>query len=211
MMQSRTSLALALIALPLLLVSAVAIAKKAPPPPKKGAERYYLKVVAVEYEDGVKAQALEQMVRDKFAAQLQGRPEFLTSLDGAPDPKADPDGFGKWAEKNKVRAFDVRIKFVKYNRTLAPIVGSNDQMLSVNVEMQLLGANVPLETLGMTGTGSGTVSAQVGKTVTAKIDEDVHAQAIDGALKNAFDEATRQLRAFKPTQAPRAKPPTKKK
>ena len=209
-MMSRTSLAVALGALPLLFVSAVAIAKKAPPPPKKGAERYYLKVVAVEYEDGVKAQALEQMVRDKFAAQLAGRPEFLTSLEGAPDPKADPDAFGKWAEKKKIRAFDVRIKFVKYQRTLAPIQGSNDQLLSVNVEVQLLGANVPLETLGMTGTGSGTVSAQVGKTVTAKIDEDVHAQAIDGALKNAFDEATRQLRAFKPTQAPRAKAPKKK-
>jgi len=208
-MMSRTSLAVALVALPLLFVSAVAIAKKAPPP-RKGAERYYLKVVAVEYEDGVKAQALEQMVRDKFAAQLQGRPEFLTSLEGAPDPKADPDAFGKWAEKKKIRAFDVRIKFVKYQRTLAPIQGSNDQLLSVNVEVQLLGANVPLETLGMTGTGSGTVSAQVGKTVTAKIDEDVHAQAIEGALKNAFDEATRQLRAFKPTQAPRAKAPKKK-
>jgi hypothetical protein len=210
MMQSRTSLAVALVALPLFLVSAVAIAKKAPPAPKKGGERYYLKVVAVEYEDGVKAQALEPMVREKFAAQLQGRPEFLTSLEGAPDPKADPDAFGKWAEKNKIRAFDVRIKFVKYQRTLAPIQGSNDQLLSVNVEVQLLGANVPLETLGMTGTGSGTVSAQVGKTVTPKIDEDVHAQAIDGALKNAFDEATRQLRAFKPTQAPRAKAPKKK-
>jgi hypothetical protein len=208
-MMSRTSLAVALVALPLLFVSAMAIAKKAPPP-RKGAERYYLKVVAVEYDDGVKAQALEQMVRDKFAAQLQGRPEFLTSLEGAPDPKADPDAFGKWAEKKKIRAFDVRIKFVKYQRTLAPIQGSNDQLLSVNVEVQLLGANVPLETLGMTGTGSGTVSAQVGKTVTAKIDEDVHAQAIDGALKNAFDEATRQLRAFKPTQAPRAKAPKKK-
>ena len=35
-------------------------------------------------------------------------------------------------------------------------------------------------------------------------------EAIDGALKNAFDEATRQLRAFKPTQAPRAKPTKKK-
>jgi hypothetical protein len=208
-MMSRTSLAVALVALPLLFVSAMAIAKKAPPP-RKGAERYYLKVVAVEYDDGVKAQALEQMVRDKFAAQLQGRPEFLTSLEGAPDPKADPDAFGKWAEKKKIRAFDVRIKFVKYQRTLAPIQGSNDQLLSVNVEVQLLGANVPLETLGMTGTGSGTVSAQVGKTVTAKIDEDVHAQAIEGALKNAFDEATRQLRAFKPTQAPRAKAPKKK-
>jgi hypothetical protein len=209
-MQSRTSLAVALVALPLLFVSAVAIAKKAPAP-KKGAERYYLKVVAIEYEDGVKAQALEPMVREKFAAQLSGRPEFLTSLEGAPDPKADPDAFGKWAEKNKIRAFDVRIKFVKYQRTLAPIQGSNDQLLSVNVEVQLLGANVPLETLGMTGTGSGTVSAQVGKTVTPKIDEDVHAQAIDGALKNAFDEATRQLRAFKPTQAPKAKAAPKKK
>jgi hypothetical protein len=213
MMQSKPSLVVAAVVLPIFLLSAVALAKKAAPPAKlkPGAQRYYLKVVAVEYEDGVKAQALEPMVREKFAAQLAGRPEFLTELEGAPDPKADPDAFGKWADKKKIRAFDVRIKFVKYQRTLAPIQGSNDQMLSVNVEVQLLGANVPLETLGMTGTGSGTVSAQVGKTVTAKIDEDVHAQAIDGALKNAFDEATRQLKAFKPTQAPRAKAAPKKK
>src|SRR5262245_3107564 len=196
---------LGLVSLALLLVSSVAVAKK-PPPPK---EHYYLRIVAVEYEDGVKAQALEQVVRDKFAAQIAARPEFLTSLEGAPDPKVDPDAFGKWATKKKIRAFDVRIKFMKYARTLAPIAGSNDQMLSVNVEVQLLGANVPLETLGMTGTGTGTVSAQVGKTVTQKIDDDVHAQAIDGALKNAFDEATRQLKAFKPTQAPKAKPKKK--
>jgi hypothetical protein len=211
MMKSKSSLVVLLV-LPLVLLSTVALAKKAPPMPKKGSQRYYLKIVAVEYEPGVKAEALEPVVRDKFAAQIAARsPEFMTDLTGAPDPKTDPDAFGKWAEKNKIRAFDVRIKFVKYNRTLAPIVGSNDQMLSVNVEMQLLGANVPLETLGITGTGSGTVSAQVGKTVTAKVDDDVHAQAIDGALKNAFDEATRQLRAFKPTQAPRApKKPAKK-
>ncbi len=207
-MQSKTSLAVLLV-LPLLLLSSLATAKKAPPL-KKGAERYYLKVTAIEYEDGVKAQALEQLVRDKFAAQIAARPEFLTQLDGAPDPKTDPAGFEKWATKKKIRAFDVRIKFVKYQRTLAPIAGSNDQMLSVNVEVQLLGANVPLETLGMTGTGSGTVSAQVGKNVTTKIDDDVHAQAIDGALANAFDEAVRQLRAFKPTGAPKAKKTTKK-
>jgi hypothetical protein len=192
---------------PLLLISAIATAapaRKAPVPRKSG-ERYYLNIVAVEYEDGVKAQALEKLVRDKFAAQIAARaPEFMTTLDGAPDPKTAPDAFATWATRKKIRAFDVRIKFVKYSRTLAPIAGSNDQMLSVNVEVQLLGANVPMETLGMTGTGTGTVSAQVGKTVTAKVEDDVHAQAIDGALANAFDEATKQLRAFKPTQAPKA-------
>jgi hypothetical protein len=196
-----------MIAAALLFVGSVAQAKKAAP--KKSGEHYYLNVTAVEYEDGVKAQALEKLVRDKFAAQVAARPEFITSLDGAPDPKTDPNGFEKWAEKKKIRAFNVRIKFVKYSRTLAPIAGSNDQLLSVNVEVQLLGANVPLETLGMTGTGTGTVSAQVGKTITARMDDDVHAQAVDGALANAFDEATRQLRAFKPTKAPRA--PAKKK
>jgi hypothetical protein len=200
-----------LFVLPLLLVSTISTVAVAKAPAKKSGQRYYLKIVAVEYEDGVKAQALEKLVRDKFAAQIASRPEFLTNLDGAPDPKTDPNGFEKWATKKKIRAFDVRIKFVKYSRTLAPIQGSNDQLLSVNVEVQLLGANVPLETLGMTGTGTGTVTAQVGKTVTAKMDDDVHAQAVDGALSQAFDEATKQLRAFKPTQAPKApaKKPTK--
>ena len=201
-MTSRRLFLLAAAIVPLALLSSSALAKKAP---KKSGEHYYLNLAIVEYEDGVKAQALEKLVRDKFAAQIAARPEFVTSLEGAPDPKTDPEGFEKWATKKKIRAFNVRIKFMKYSRTLAPIAGSNDQMLSVNVEVQLLGANVPLETLGMTGTGSGTVSAQVGKTVTAKMDDDVHAQAIDGALANAFDEAVRQLRAFKPTQAPKAK------
>src|SRR5262245_31831678 len=141
-MQSKSSLSVvvALVFVAGALMSSAAWAKKAPAP-KKGSERYYLKVVAVEYEDGVKAQALEQMVRDKFAAQLAARPEFLTQLDGAPDPKVDPEGFSKWATKKKIRAFNVRIKFVKYQRTLAPMAGSTDQMLSVNVEVQLLGAN----------------------------------------------------------------------
>ncbi len=198
-----------LLALPFLLLPAVAIAKKAPPKPKKGAERYHLKVIAVEQEEGVKAQALEPLVREKVASQVAGRAEFLAALDGAPDPKADAAGFEKWATKKKVRAFDVRIKFVKYERTLAPIAGSNDQLLSVTVEVQLLGANVPLGTLGMTGTGSGTVSAQVGKNVTAKMEADVHAQAMEGAISEALDEAVKQLRAFKPTKAPRAKAPAK--
>src|SRR6266545_5734960 len=110
-MQSKSSLYV-MVALVSALVSSVALAKKAPAP-KKGSERYYLKVVAVEYEDGVKAQGLEKLVRDKFAAQIAARPAFLTQLEGAPDPKVDPDAFEKWAAKKKIRAFDVRIKFVK--------------------------------------------------------------------------------------------------
>jgi hypothetical protein len=165
----------------------------------KPKERYYLSVVAIEADPGLDVKKLEPIVKAKLESQLKNRPEFLLTLPaGGPDPKADPVAWDKWASKKKLRAYEVRIKFMKYERTVAPIQGSTDQLFTVHVELQLLGSLMPLGTVGMTGSGSGTVSTQVGKKITDNIDADVHAQAIDGALAQSLDEAVRQLRAHKP-------------
>lgn len=189
----------ALVLVPILVLAALVAGPVLAKGKAKPKERYYLNVVSIEADAGLDVKKLEPLVKTKLAAQLKNRPEFLLELPaGGPDPKADPVAWDKWATKKKLRAYDVRIKFMKYERTVAPIQGSNDQLFTVHVEIQLLGSLLPLGTVGMTGSGSGTVSTQVGKKITDSIDADVHAQAIDGALSQSLDEAVRQLRSHKP-------------
>jgi hypothetical protein len=192
-----------LLALPLLLVSAVALAgskAKRPPKPKAKAAKYLLHIAAVEHTDGVKNDVLDLQARDVLAGLMGERPDdFVLSVDGAPDPKVDPKAYQTFLDKKGVKAFDVRIKFLKYQRTLVPVPNSTDQMLGVKVEMELLGSR-PDGTLAFTGRGSAEVTVQVGKKVPPKMDAGVHGDALKAALGHALDEAVRELRAPPPAK-----------
>jgi hypothetical protein len=201
-MTRRTWLRLAV--LPVLFVSAVALAAgakaKRPPRPAKVAEKYLLSVVAIEHADGVTTDAaIDEQARAMLVALLAARADdFVASVDGAPDPKDDAAKYADFLKAHGVRAFDVRIKITKYERTLTPAPDKpSDQVLTVKLSLELLGANVPSGTLAFTGHGSAEVSAEVGKKVPPKMEAGVRDDVFKGALGHALDEAVAQLRAPK--------------
>jgi hypothetical protein len=166
--------------------------------PKKPKEKFFFKIVEVEHADGIAVEAVDGPSRQILLDLVAARPDdFVGALDGAPDPKTDPEPFTKYLKKKKLRAFDVRIKFNKYERKLLPMEGTSDQMLSVEVELEVLGLVVPDSTLGFVGKGSAEVTAQVSKKLPPKMDAAVHHDALSGALTQALDEAVRELRITK--------------
>jgi hypothetical protein len=196
---SRTLLALFLLVG--LVVGGTAAAKSK----AKSKERYALRLFDIDRQNA--SAEVEAAIRDEFEKQFESRKELIAKLEGAPDDKTDPDGFRKWAEKKKLRAFDVRVKISKYERVLAPIAGSSDQTLTLKVELELLATTLPVSTMGFTGRGSGRVDAQVGKNVPANVDKEIRSTAIGGAVNQALDEIIHPLRHPPP---PPPKTPKKK-
>jgi hypothetical protein len=184
-------LAVLLVSLPL-----AATAKKA----KKPKEKYLFNIVAVEHAAGVGGNDLDEQAKAMLVDLLTKRSEgFVTRVDGMPDPKTDPAGYTAALKKKGMRAFDVRIKFTAYKRSLTPVSDSTDQLLTVMFALEILGAN-PDGTLAFTGRGSATVEVQVGKKLPPKMDAGAHADALNGALGQALDEAAKELGAKKPAK-----------
>lgn len=182
--------------------NAVAAAAKRPPKPK---ERYFIQVTEVEVAEGVTPPAgLPEKARAVLLDLMAKRPgEFVTSLAGAPDPDADPRAFEKWLERNKIKAFKVVLRVRSWSRTTAPIDGKNDVLLTVRVDVSLLGASMPLTTLAMTGDGSATVAAEVSSKIPPRVEASITDDALRQALTRALDQAVHELRTAKPTKPKR--------
>jgi hypothetical protein len=167
---------------------------------KKPKERYYLQVTGAETAEGVPKELAEK-AKATLADLLGKRPEFVTSLDGAPDMKADPDGFRKWMTRKKLRAFKVVVKLTKFSRELAPKPDSKSQVLKVNIALQVLGTGMPDDTMAMTGDGVSQVGLEVGQKVRPKDEQVVTDDTLRNALSSALDDAVRKL-----AMGPPAKP-----
>jgi hypothetical protein len=168
---------------------------------KKPKEKYYLEVTGAETAAGV-PKDLADKAKAALADLLGKRPEFVTSLAGAPDVKADPEGFRKWLTKKKLRAFKVVVKLTKYSRELAPKgPESKTQVLKVNIALQVLGTGMPDDTMAMTGDGVSQVGLEVGQKVRPKDEQVVNDETLRNALTSALDDAVRKL-----AMGPPAKP-----
>lgn len=185
----------------LALVSAVAAGRKPKPPKVK--ERYYIQISEVQVAEGIPA-AVGEQVKTVFLGIMAQRPaEFVTSLDGAPDPAADPAGFEKWLKAKKLRAFNVALKLTRFERKVEPIAGKSDVLLTVHVDVAILGASMPATTLAMAGDGTATVAAEVSKKVPPKVESAVVDEALHTALTKALDKAVTELRTAKPMKPKR--------
>lgn len=186
----RSVLALAVLAL----LTTPAEAKKKPK------EKYYVQVTGAETAEGVPKE-LADKAKVALTDILSKRPEFVASLDGAPDMAADPDGFRKWLQKKKLRAFKVIVKITKYTRELAPKPDSKTQVLKINIALQVLGTGMPDDTMAMTGDGVSAVGLEVGQKVRPKDEQVATDETLRNALTSALDDAVRKL-----AMGPPAKP-----
>jgi hypothetical protein len=109
-----------------LLVAAPAEAVRAVPAPKL---LFIVKVV-----DAVASAPAELSVKTKTMLNeiLAARPDFVTEIDGAPDPATDAAGFKRVAERNKITPYAVTVKISEYERSLTPNApGKSGQILTV--------------------------------------------------------------------------------
>lgn len=156
----------------------------------KGAARWTIGVISIE---GKGDDALNAKLADEARKAADTRDGFAPPPPGLPDPIDDPDGYSKAVAKKKLKAFTLRIKVVKFVRTLTPVANSKDQTLDYQLDLDLLGVSMPESTFGFTGHGSAQITAPVGPTVSPRLEEHMRQQLVEAALTKAFDEASRQL------------------
>jgi hypothetical protein len=175
------------------LVAAIAIASAtAEAAPKK---KYHFELTAVTAKSEVKAEvakAATPRVQAQVAKVFGGHPQ-LVKLDGAPDPKANADGYRRYLTQHGVAgAYLVTVEITEASEDLEPLDDKTAQRLVVRIGIHMLGENIPGRTMGFTGDGKATIKQEVGIKLRDRDREytwDQAAQlAVDDAMKTVFQQ-----------------------
>jgi hypothetical protein len=168
----------------LLLVMMVAVASAAPPKKK-----YHFELTKVLVKDNVKPD-VGKIAQPRIEAQVkkafESNPQLVATLEGAPDPNTDGEGYRKFLEKKGVSgAYLVTVEVTDASEELVPLEDKKSQRIVVKVAIHVLGETIPGRTMGFTGDGQATVKLEVGMKVRDK-DRDY---AWDGAAETAIADA----------------------
>lgn len=171
------------------LVLGVAARARAAAPP-----RYYFALDEVKGPEHAPAEVTAR-ARQILGDVLAARPEFVRELAGAPD-RADAAAYKKYLVARRVQAYQVSIKITDYARELAPNdkPGKSGQILTIRVNVSLIGAKIPGGVLALAGTGGATIMAEVGTKVRPREEEVATDEALKNALTQAVDAAVAEMR-----------------
>jgi len=195
-----------------LAVAALAVALLAAPaaarlPP---ATRYHFTITSVVAVDNAPSE-ISLKAKLLLAEILAGRSEFVATLEGAPDPKTDPAAFTKYVDAHHIQAYTVTLKIDRYHRDLVANdkPGKSGQVLTIGLDLSLVGTKLPGGLLALAGSGGATVAAEVGSRMRPREEEVTMDDALRAALTQAVDGAVAELRRPPPKAAAKPKPKPK--
>ncbi len=182
---------------------------RAADPPK---EKYYFELKAVTPKPELKPDVVKlalARVQAELKKAFQQHAQIVAQLDGAPDPKSDPDAYRAYLTKAQLAgASNVTVEITDAAEVATPIEGKpGAQRLETRLALRMLGTRIPDDTLGFSGHGK-TASKQE---VTAKVSDaerqstwnDLAELAVSQAIRTALEELTV---AAKMKPKPRPKP-----
>jgi len=160
-------------------------------------ERYYFELVGVDGADNAPAN-LTVKAKKVFADLVTKRGELIPALDGAP-PRTDVEAFKAYLRRKRIRAYAVNIKVSSFERSLAPNEkqGKSGQILTISMELSLIGSSIPENILSLSVAGGATVKAETGQRVLPREDEAAVDEALSQALSTALTDAVAKLRRSK--------------
>ncbi len=175
-------------------------------------DRYYFELKAITAKPELKPEAVK-MATPRVLAEakkaFEHQPQIVANLEGAPDPKTDPDGYRAFLAKSHVAgAFNVNIEITDAVQLLTPKADKpGAEQLEIRLALRMLGSHIPDDTLGFTGHGKAGIEQEVNGTPSAhdlQGDWDqVTELALSAALRTALDELALSAKT-KPK--PKAKP-----
>jgi hypothetical protein len=195
-MYTRSTPCLALAALAALAALVVA-ASAAPAAPKK---KYHFELTSVTAKSEVKpdvAKAATPRVEAQVKKVFSSHPQLVTKLEGAPDPKANADGYRRYLSQHAISgAYLVTVEITDASEELEPLEDKpGTQRLVVRIALHMLGENIPGRTMGFTGDGHATVKQEIGMKVRDRDREYTWDQAADRAVNDAMKTVFEQLAA----------------
>ena len=176
-------------------------------PPK---ERYYFELKAITAKPELKPEAVKlatPRVLAEVKKAFEHQPQIVAKLEGAPDPKTDPDGYRAFLAKSHIAgAFNVNIEITDAVQLLTPKADKpGAQELEIRLALRMLGSHIPDDTLGFTGHGKAGVQEEVGGTPSAQDLQGTWDQVAELAVSAAVRTALEEL-ALSAKTKPKAKP-----
>jgi len=177
-------------------------------------EKYYFELKAVTPKAELNADVVK-LAAGRVLAELkkafQQHPQLVAQLDGAPDPRSDPDAYRAYLSKAHITgAFNVTVEITEAAELLTPIDDKpGARRLETRLGLRMLGARIPDDTLGFTGNGKAASKQEVAtKPSDAERQgtwNDLAELAVSQAIRTALEELTAAAKT-KPKPKPKAKP-----
>jgi hypothetical protein len=179
------------------LAAAVALAgSAADAAPKK---KYHFELTTVSAKAEVKpdvARAATPRIQAQVAKVFAGHPQLVAKLDGAPDPKANADGYRRYLGQHGIAsAYLVTVEITEASEELEPLDDKTSQRLVIRIGIHMLGENIPGRTMGFTGDGRATIKQEVGMKIRDRDREFTWDQAAELAVDDAMKTVFQQLAA----------------
>jgi hypothetical protein len=163
--------------------------------PKK---KYHFELTAVTAKSEVKddvARSATPRVEAQVKKLFGGHAQLVARLEGAPDPRTNPDGYRKYLARRAISgAYLVTVQITEASEELEPLADRpNSQRLVVRIGLHMLGENIPGRTMGFTGDGRATIKQEVGMKVRERDREYTWDQAAELAVNDAMKTVFQQL------------------
>jgi hypothetical protein len=163
--------------------------------PKK---KYHFELTAVTAKSEVKpdvAKAATPRVLGQVKKVFESHPQLVATLEGAPDPRTNADGYRKYLVKRAISgAYLVTVEITDASEELVPLEDKpNAQRLVVRIGIHMLGENIPGRTMGFTGDGKATIKQEVGMKIRDRDREYTWDQAAELAVNDAMKTVFQQL------------------
>lgn len=185
-------------------------------PPK---ERYYFELKAITPKAELKAEAVK-VATPRVLAELkkafEHHPQIVVQLEGAPDPKADPEAYRHFLEKSQIAgAFAVNVELTDASETTTPVADKpGAQEHETRLALRMLGTRIPDDTLGFTGHGKASAKGDGAKASERERQEtwdQLSELAVSKAISTALEELTLAAKTkpkpkYKPKPASSASP-----
>jgi hypothetical protein len=161
-------------------------------------KKYHFELTAVTAKSEVKpevAQAATPRVEAQVKKVFRGHPQLVAKLDGAPDPRANADGYRRYLTKQAIAgAYLVTVEITEASEELVPLDDkANAQRLVIHIGIHMLGENIPGRTMGFTGDGKATIKQEVGMKVRDRDRQYTWDQAAELAVIDAMQTVFKQL------------------
>ena len=164
-------------------------------PPK---EKYYFELKAITPKPELKPEVVKTAtprVLAELNKAFEHHPQIVAHLEGAPDPKIDPDAYRAYLDKSHVTgAYNVTVEITDAVETLTPLADKpGAQRLEIRLALRMLGSHIPDDTLGFTGHGKANVTQEVGAKVPEHDRQETWGQVSELAVSKAIETALEEL------------------
>jgi hypothetical protein len=163
--------------------------------PARAAPKYYLQIGDVIGAEGVPPEVARKLLRDEIGKHA----EFAGEL---PDLPEDPKARAAALAARHLKGYVVTVKVLAAERTLTEGGAGKRPQLSRRVKLSVIGATIPEQQIAFGGSGESTVTADVGRTVSAAEEGSVLSDALADAIGQAVTEAAAKLAAAAKAPAP---------